>query len=285
MCCRVLGGAGRAVLGVVLHVLQRLRAVGRKGDARLEGGCTARSWALSAWHGLPSLTKTGTATRRGEGRASPPYLSRLGRASSCSGGSGDQIFTCVGVRRIRLARCSRSGADRYRCCRKRRSSSRRSALWRRAPAASASCRRPPPPGSPCHCPVTRRPMAPGTLELESWGAAPAASPCTGREEVCQAPAGPCALDPPRALCPVRPAGQPGSLRPDPRPAPHWMELSASPRFPGGKRRGRSRGSGFWFLGFPQGGFVFGGGEVSARLAGYGLRPLSSFSPGETWADF
>jgi hypothetical protein len=31
--------------------------------------------------------------------------------------------TCVGVRRMMLARCSRSGADRYRCCRNLRSSS------------------------------------------------------------------------------------------------------------------------------------------------------------------
>jgi hypothetical protein len=33
------------------------------------------------------------------------------------------VPTCVGVRRMMLARCSRSGADRYRCCRNLRSSS------------------------------------------------------------------------------------------------------------------------------------------------------------------
>lgn len=39
-------------------------------------------------------------------------------------GSGTyQILTCVGVRLINLASCSRSGADRYLCVRKRRSSS------------------------------------------------------------------------------------------------------------------------------------------------------------------
>jgi len=34
-----------------------------------------------------------------------------------------QILTCVGVRLISWARCSRSGADKYFCCLKRRSSS------------------------------------------------------------------------------------------------------------------------------------------------------------------
>ena len=83
----------------------------------------------------------------------------------------------------------------------------------------------------------------------------------------------CALDPPRALCPVRPAGRPGCLRPDPRPAPHRMELSASPRFPGGKRRGRSRGSGLWFLGVPPGWALSRlGAELELRRSGSSLGP-------------
>lgn len=77
-------------------------------------------------HGRPSLTNTGTATRRGE--LNPPMF------KSCAPFSWtarlvlylwfwNQIFTCVGVKRIKLAKCSRSGADRYRCWRNRLSSS------------------------------------------------------------------------------------------------------------------------------------------------------------------
>lgn len=76
--------------------------------------------------GLPSFTKTGTATRRGE--LSPPTLNSWA-PFSCTARFvlylwfWNQIFTWVGVRRIRLARCSRSGAERYLCWRNLRSNS------------------------------------------------------------------------------------------------------------------------------------------------------------------
>lgn len=81
-------------------------------------------------HGFPSRTSTGTATRRGDG---------IGPCCWCCWCSYDpfslcalfvlyrwfwnQIFTWVGVSRMRLARCSRSGADRYFCWRNRLSNS------------------------------------------------------------------------------------------------------------------------------------------------------------------
>lgn len=66
VCCRVLGGAGRAVLGVVLHVLQRLRAVGRKGDARLEsGGCQVLGFERVARFAVPDQNGYGHPARRG----------------------------------------------------------------------------------------------------------------------------------------------------------------------------------------------------------------------------
>lgn len=69
------------------------------------------------WQGLPSRTKTGTATLRGEGRGvmSKPF--------SCLAlfvlylWFWNQILTCVGVKRMMLAKCSLSGAERYLCCR------------------------------------------------------------------------------------------------------------------------------------------------------------------------
>ena len=85
-------------------------------------------------HGFPSLTKTGTATRRGDWRLtalmfwwwwwwwSIPF--------SCAARLvlyrwfWNQILTCVGDKRMSDARCSRSGADKYRCWRNRRSSSK-----------------------------------------------------------------------------------------------------------------------------------------------------------------
>lgn len=83
----------------------------------------AKSWALRVWQGFPSLTKTGTATRLGEGRwvTSIPFSARA--LFILYRWFWNQIFTWVGVRRIKLARCSLSGADRYLCCLKRRSSS------------------------------------------------------------------------------------------------------------------------------------------------------------------
>lgn len=59
-----------------------------------------------------------------------------------------------------------------------------------------------------------------------------------------------------------------------------MELSVSPPFPGGKRRGRSRDSGLWFLGVRPGGVrIWGGGRSGAqrrspRVMGSG--PLKQF---------
>lgn len=84
--------------------------------------------------GLPSFTKTGTATRRGE--FNPPTF------RSCAPFSWtarfvlylwfwNQIFTCVGVNRIKLARCSLSGADKYLCWRNLLSSSYVCALEKR----------------------------------------------------------------------------------------------------------------------------------------------------------
>ena len=83
----------------------------------------AKSWALRVWQGFPSLTKTGTATRLGEGRwvTSIPFSARA--LFILYRWFWNQIFTWVGVRRIKLARCSLSGAERYLCCLKRRSSS------------------------------------------------------------------------------------------------------------------------------------------------------------------
>lgn len=87
---------------------------------------------LPAWHGFPSFTSTGTATRRGD-------CCCWQEPESCCIWCWDalslacrfilyrwfwnHIFTCVGVRWIIVAKCSRSGADRYFCCLNRRSSS------------------------------------------------------------------------------------------------------------------------------------------------------------------
>lgn len=78
-------------------------------------------------HGLPSFTRTGTATLRGD--VNPPTL------ISCVPFSWyarlvlylwfwNQILTWVGVNLIKLARCSLSGAERYFCCRNLRSNSK-----------------------------------------------------------------------------------------------------------------------------------------------------------------
>ena len=70
-------------------------------------------------HGRPSLTSTGTATRRGEFRL-PTFKSWAPFSWTARFvlylWFWNQIFTCVGVSRIRLARCSLSGADKYLCC-------------------------------------------------------------------------------------------------------------------------------------------------------------------------
>lgn len=75
------------------------------------------------WHGLPSLTNTGTATRRGDGSGckSSPFSCRA--RFNLYLWFWNQIFTCVGVNRIMLAKCSLSGADKYLCCLNLRSSS------------------------------------------------------------------------------------------------------------------------------------------------------------------
>ena len=72
---------------------------------------------IDGWQGLPSLTNTGTATLRGEGRGfkSKPFSAR--DRFNLYLWFWNQIFTCVGVNLIILARCSRSGADKYLCCR------------------------------------------------------------------------------------------------------------------------------------------------------------------------
>lgn len=68
---------------------------------------------IGGWQGFPSLTNTGTATLLGEGRGfkSSPF-SCLARFSLYLW-FWNQIFTCTGVSRIMLARCSLSGAERY----------------------------------------------------------------------------------------------------------------------------------------------------------------------------
>lgn len=70
---------------------------------------------IGGWQGFPSLTNTGTATLLGEGRGfkSSPF-SCLARFSLYLW-FWNQIFTCTGVSRIMLARCSLSGAERYLC--------------------------------------------------------------------------------------------------------------------------------------------------------------------------
>lgn len=75
------------------------------------------------WHGLPSLTSTGTATRLGDGSGckSSPFSWRA--RFNLYLWFWNQIFTCVGVSLMILAKCSLSGADKYLCCRNRRSSS------------------------------------------------------------------------------------------------------------------------------------------------------------------
>lgn len=76
---------------------------------------------------MPSRTSTGTATRRGGGGGACPPSSR---DLSCRCllhlylRFWNQIFTWVDVSFKLLARCSRSGADRYRCCLNLRSSSK-----------------------------------------------------------------------------------------------------------------------------------------------------------------
>lgn len=76
--------------------------------------------------GLPSFTSTGTATRLGEFK--PPTFKSWAPFSWTARfvlylWFWNQIFTCVGVKRIKLARCSLSGADKYRCCLNRLSNS------------------------------------------------------------------------------------------------------------------------------------------------------------------
>lgn len=81
------------------------------------------------WHGLPSFTSTGTATRLGDCCAHRFAVSGCWVALSFAWRFilylwfWNQILTWVGVRWIMLAKCSLSGADRYFCCLKRRSSS------------------------------------------------------------------------------------------------------------------------------------------------------------------
>ncbi len=80
------------------------------------------SWGLRTWHGLPSLTRTGIQTRRGESRyGSSPFSARA--LFTLYRWFWNQIFTCVGVNCKTLARCSLSGADKYLCCLKHLSSS------------------------------------------------------------------------------------------------------------------------------------------------------------------
>lgn len=111
-----------------------MRGWAYEGMTRWEPGKCWRSEGLlpPTRQGLPSRTKTGTATRRGDGSA-PGCCCSWTPFSCCARfvlyrWFWNQIFTWVGVRRIILARCSRSGADRYLCCRNRRSSSNVCAL-------------------------------------------------------------------------------------------------------------------------------------------------------------
>lgn len=78
---------------------------------------------MVGWHGLPSRTSTGTATRLGDGRGckSSPFSCRA--RFNLYLWFWNHIFTCTGDSLIMLAKCSRSGAERYRCCLNRRSSS------------------------------------------------------------------------------------------------------------------------------------------------------------------
>ena len=81
------------------------------------------SWVFTVSHGLPSLTKTGMATRLGETNwtISMPFSARA--LFILYLWFWNQIFTWVGVSRRALARCSLSGAERYLCWRNLRSSS------------------------------------------------------------------------------------------------------------------------------------------------------------------
>lgn len=84
---------------------------------------TVMSWGPRTWHGLPSLTRTGIDTLRGESRnGSNPFSARA--LFTLYRWFWNHIFTCVGVKCKSLARCSRSGADKYLCCLKRRSNSK-----------------------------------------------------------------------------------------------------------------------------------------------------------------
>lgn len=86
------------------------------------GAAAVTSWGLRTWHGLPSLTRTGKETRRGESRyGSIPFSARA--LFTLYRWFWNQIFTCVGVKCKTLARCSLSGADKYLCCLKRLSNS------------------------------------------------------------------------------------------------------------------------------------------------------------------
>lgn len=93
--------------------------------------CCIASWSVDftielfilGWQGLPSRTRTGTATRRGDGSGfkSKPF-SCLERFNLYRW-FWNHILTCTGLSLIILAKCSLSGADRYLCCLNRRSSS------------------------------------------------------------------------------------------------------------------------------------------------------------------
>lgn len=85
--------------------------------------CSCFTIGPVGWQGLPSRTRTGTATRRGDGKGfmSNPFSWRARFILYLW--FWNHIFTCVGLSRIMLAKCSLSGAERYLCCRKRRSSS------------------------------------------------------------------------------------------------------------------------------------------------------------------